>query len=93
MGSLRIEVRTQVTEWVALEELEFHPDVVKLLEELGALEVRGGYVEAGQVQRVRKMVRLQRALGVNLAGAVVILELLDRIAALEAALEHYQAKE
>jgi chaperone modulatory protein CbpM len=35
------------------------------------------------VQRVRTVVHLQRDLGVNLAGAALALELLDRIAALE----------
>jgi len=35
------------------------------------------------VQRVRTVFRLQRDLGVNLAGAALALELLDRIAELE----------
>jgi len=35
------------------------------------------------VRRVRTVVRLQRDLGVNLAGAALALELLDRIAELE----------
>ena len=35
------------------------------------------------VQRVRTVIRLQRDLGVNLAGAALALELLDRIAELE----------
>ena len=37
----------------------------------------------GSVRRVRTVVHLQRDLGVNLAGAALALELLDRIAELE----------
>lgn len=61
--------------------------IVSLVRE-GVLEVAGedrAYwrFEAGSIRRVRTVVRLQRDLGVNLAGAALALELLDRIAALE----------
>ncbi len=54
----------------------------------GILEPRGGDVEHWQfsvvsLRRVRTVIHLQRDLGVNLAGAALALDLLDRIAELE----------
>ena len=46
-------------------------------------EVRHWRFHITSVRRVRTAVRLQRDLGVNLAGAALALELLDRIAELE----------
>ena len=64
--------------------------VVAFVQE-GILEPRGQdrrqwRFEVGSIRRVRTALRLQRDLGVNLAGAALALELLDRIAELEARL-------
>lgn len=40
--------------------------------------------------RVGKFVRLQRDLGVNVEGAALVVELLDRIDQLESRLRHYE---
>lgn len=59
---------------------------IQELVELGVIET---YPEAGMAfscevtLRVGRFVRLQRDLGVNLEGAAVIVELLDRVDALE----------
>ncbi len=67
-------------------------EVIRLVKE-GILDPEGDMVRielAGSwqfhitsVKRVRTVVHLQRDLGVNLAGAALALELLDRIAELE----------
>ena len=67
-------------------------EVITLVGE-GILDPTEGMVRAEQadgwqfhissVRRVRTVVHLQRDLGVNLAGAALALELLDRIAELE----------
>jgi chaperone modulatory protein CbpM len=67
-------------------------EVITLVEE-GILDPSDGVVRAEQadgwqfhissVKRVTTAVHLQRDLGVNLAGAALALELLDRIAELE----------
>jgi chaperone modulatory protein CbpM len=67
-------------------------EVVTMVRE-GILDPADGGLEAGRaarwqfhvssVRRVRTVVRLQRDLGVNLPGAALALELLDRIAELE----------
>ncbi|MGA9572933.1 MAG: chaperone modulator CbpM [Lysobacterales bacterium] len=54
----------------------------------GILEPRGSEVESwsfsvSSLRRVRTVIHLQRDLGVNLAGAALALDLLDRIAELE----------
>jgi len=63
-------------------------ETVTLLVAEGVLDPIGDAVErwrftAGSLRRVRTVVHLQRDLGVNLAGAALALELLDRIAELE----------
>ena len=64
------------------------PDhVIEYVQE-GVLEARGGDLSQwtfsiNSLRRVRTARRLQRDLGVNLAGAALALELLDRIAELE----------
>ena len=63
-------------------------ETVTLLVEEGILDPAGGDVGHWQftvasLRRVKTAVHLQRDLGVNLAGAALALELLDRIAELE----------
>lgn len=50
---------------------------------LGVIEASGHGFTCEVTLRVRRFVRLQRDLGVNFEGAAVILDLLDRIEALE----------
>jgi chaperone modulatory protein CbpM len=61
--------------------------VIEFVQE-GVLDAKGKTQEewrfkVSSIRRVRTAVRLQRDLGVNLAGAALALELLDRIAELE----------
>lgn len=61
---------------------------ITLLVAEGILDPIGGDVEhwqftVGSLRRVKTAIHLQRDLGVNLAGAALALELLDRIAELE----------
>ena len=63
-------------------------DVVEAMVEEGILEPIGQrrhhlYFHSSSLRRTRVTVRLQRDLGVNLAGAALALELLERIAELE----------
>ena len=66
-------------------------DVVAEMVEIGILEPAGGgpgdwRFRGSSVQRAATAARLQRDLGVNLAGAALALELLERIERLEARL-------
>ena len=64
-------------------------ETVEAMVEEGILEPMGKhhhhlYFNASSLRRTRVTVQLQRDLGVNLAGAALALELLERIAELEA---------
>lgn len=55
----------------------------------GVIEMHGGdagRLGGGALRRARLALRLQRDLDLNVAGAALVVELLDRIAALEAQL-------
>ncbi|MFZ2485621.1 MAG: chaperone modulator CbpM [Candidatus Rickettsiella isopodorum] len=41
------------------------------------------YISSSQLRRVNRLVRLKSLLGVNLVGAAIILDLMDRIEELE----------
>lgn len=69
--------------WVDVSSLGIHPDTADLLAEMGILEVRMGCVSARQANRLQKMLRIRKNLGVNLPGAAIIMELLDRIELLQ----------
>jgi hypothetical protein len=77
---------------VALEvlarEAGLHPELVRRLIALGALEPRGGTSRAplfprDAAARLARVARLRRDLGVNYAGAVLACDLLARIEALQ----------
>jgi MerR HTH family regulatory protein len=68
---------------------------VERLVELGVITVqseRGRAFAAEVTLRVGKLARLERDLGINLEGAAVIVELLDRIEALEQRLRHLERR-
>ncbi|MDI9448703.1 MAG: chaperone modulator CbpM [Pelotomaculaceae bacterium] len=71
------------SEWVELESLEIHPDIVQQLVEWGIVEIRGSHVHFRQAVRLQKLMRLRRKLGVNLPGAAIIVDLLERIETLQ----------
>ena len=69
-------------------EAGLHPELVRRLLALGALEAPGGTGPAplfprDAAARLARIVRLRRDLGVNYAGAVLACDLLVRIEALE----------
>ncbi len=65
---------------------------IRRLVQIGVLEGTNegwpGCLQAETTLRVRQIVRLQEQLGVNLEGAAIIVDLLERIEALENELAH-----
>lgn len=90
MTLLRIYYQGGEQEKIDVRALEFHPEMLQTLHELGIIEIREGRLGAEQLQRVYKLIRLKNCLGVNLPGAAIILELLDRIEQLQEEIEKLQ---
>ncbi|MGI5879422.1 MAG: chaperone modulator CbpM [Syntrophomonadaceae bacterium] len=70
-------------QWLPISRLQIHPHIVDILVELGVLEVIDEQVNQTSLQRLNKIMRLKDSLGVNLNGAILIADLLDRIDELE----------
>ncbi|KUG02656.1 hypothetical protein ASZ90_020024 [hydrocarbon metagenome] len=70
-----------------ISELDIHPDLLDILEELGIVQIKDNCIESQDSRRLYKMMRLKEFLGVNFNGAAVIVELLQRIEELEEEIE------
>lgn len=69
---------------VVAEMLEIHPDTIRRYERQGLVQSERGLYSEAAVLRIRRVVTATR-LGVNLAGAEMVANLLERI-------EHHQAE-
>ena len=71
-------------EMYPLSSLEYSPDFIKTLEEMGVITLKHDYISSVELKKLKRLLRLRSLLGVNIAGAAIILDLLDIIEALEA---------
>lgn len=78
--------------WVDIQSLGVHPDVVQSLGELGIVEVINSRMRSDQVQRLYRVLGLRRSLGVNLTGASIIVDLLDRMEELQGEIERLRRR-
>jgi len=74
-----------------------HPGIIHSYIEYGLIEPipHAGVqplFDAASMARLQKIERLRRDLGVNLAGVAVILDLLDRLTALQREVEYWRAR-
>ncbi|MCL6448599.1 MAG: chaperone modulator CbpM [Armatimonadetes bacterium] len=90
MTLLRIYYHGGEQEKINIRALEFHPEMLQTLSELGIIEIQEDCLTPDQLQRIYKLLRLKNCLGVNLPGAAIILELLDRIEKLQGEIEKLQ---
>ncbi len=93
----RVEHSTLTLEDLA-SEAGVHPELVEKFVSYGLIEAAaecGGrpLFARSAVERLRSIIRLRRDLGVNLPGIAVILEMRDRIRALEEELERLRRGE
>ena len=70
-------------ERLSIYRLDLHPDLVKAFADSGIVEIKDGYIGSDDLKRIYKVMRLRRSLGVNLVGASIIMELMERIEELE----------
>lgn len=69
--------------WIPAEESGFSPPLLERLAAVGAIEPRSGMLSPQDLGRVDTILRLRRTLGVNLPGAVIIAELMERLEEME----------
>jgi DNA-binding transcriptional MerR regulator len=70
-----------------------HPELVQRLVGLGLIDPEEGYSDLFRPEitlRIQRILRLRRDLGVNYNGAALVLDLLERIEALEGRLRRYE---
>lgn len=91
MKLVRIFYHSQ-DEKLPISQLDVHPELLQVLEEMGILEISGESIEVRYLQRINKMLRLKNFLGVNLNGAAVIVDLLERIKEMEKEIEELKTK-
>ncbi|MDA8334589.1 MAG: hypothetical protein M0Z41_06290 [Peptococcaceae bacterium] len=69
--------------WLPVDRERVSSLMLQKLVQMGCVDVREGAVRAEHLRDVLRMTRLRRHLGINLAGAAVIVEMLGRIEELE----------
>lgn len=75
-----------------ISELDIHPDVVSILHELGMVDISAGTIDSANLRRLYRILRIKNVMGVNLTGASIIVDLLDRIEELEDEMEDLKRK-
>jgi len=70
-----------------IDDLPFQPLLLERMTALGIIEPKDRMLSLEDVERVNRIIRLRESLGVNLSGAAVIIELLDRLEAMEKEIE------
>ena len=68
-------------------QLGFHPDLLKLYKEMGIIEFEDNCIRYEELYRLQKILRLKENFGVNTIGAIVIVDLLEKIENLQDELE------
>jgi MerR family transcriptional regulator/heat shock protein HspR len=68
---------------VLIDELPYHRQVIRRLSVLGVIDIEDNMLPANQIDRVAKILRLRNTFGVNLSGAAIICDLLDRLEEME----------
>lgn len=77
-------------ERVPLCSLELDPRVIDLFVRHGIIESEGETIHVVEVLRINKVLRLKKFFGVNLAGAAIIVDLLERLEKMQEEIERLQ---
>lgn len=83
MTIVRFYFRKKREERLAISQLDIQPELLELYHELGIIEIKEGCIQAKQLRRLCKAIRLNMTLGVNLSGTAIILDLLDKLEQLQ----------
>ncbi|MDW7650673.1 MAG: chaperone modulator CbpM [Bacillota bacterium] len=78
------------SEWVSIQTLDYHPEYLERLAALGVVQLKDGLIHTNDLRRLHKLARLRSCLGVNLSGASIILDLLDKVEELQEEIRRLQ---
>ncbi len=81
------EICEEEFRWIELHRLGLPRDLLQKMGDLGIIDIRQNHIRTDQMGRIFKALRLRRALGINLMGAGVILDLLEEVEDLQNELE------
>lgn len=68
---------------IFIDDLPFQPSLLERLADIGIIDFKERTITQKEAEKVNKIIRLRNSLGVNLSGAAIIIELLDRIEEME----------
>lgn len=77
-------------EWISITSLDYHPEFLERLTYLGLITIKDEKIHNRDLIRLEKLLHLRTCLGVNLVGASIILDLLDRVEELQQEIRHYK---
>jgi MerR family transcriptional regulator/heat shock protein HspR len=66
-----------------IDDLPLPPLLVERLVSIGVIEPKDRKLTLEEVERIYRILRIRQSLGVNLSGAAIIIELMDRLEAME----------
>ena len=64
---------------ILIEDLPFQPLLLERLAALGVIEPRDRSLTLEEVDKVSRILRIRQSFGVNISGAAIIVDLLDRM--------------
>lgn len=64
---------------VFINDLPFQPLLLERLAAIGFVEIKNRMLTTKEVERVQRLLHIRQSLGVNLSGAAIIIELLERM--------------
>jgi len=92
LQTYRHHLLTDEAAWIDIDSLDIHPHFLECLAELGVIEIKNSKLEVKSLSRIEKIRRLRQSLGVNMSGACIIVDLLERIEELEEELDRSQRR-
>ena len=79
MKLIRVHCHTDIEEKITTCQLEIHPELLEIYQDLGIIKVEENYISENDWHRLQKILRLKRNCGVNTIGATIIVDLLEKI--------------
>lgn len=88
MKLVHIYQHAEARQSISLCRTGFHPDLLVRYAEMGIIELDGDSISFSELCRLIKILRLRQNCGVNMVGAAIIADLLEKIENLQEELHH-----